>query len=177
MILLKPGLPLTAPGRVKLLHGPNDDILPVAGESVATLRNMLRDAFNIPPDAAGFVNGSLVRPAYRVRENDFLEFVVSWGRKGADDAPPSEASRLLTVKEAAAELYCSLSFVYKLMRTGQLAFERRGRRKLQQAASVAAYRQRNTCPATPQPSRPSRSPRQPYQFQRLFRDKPSRRGK
>jgi excisionase family DNA binding protein len=177
MLRMNPSIPPNTQGRVKLLHGANTDTLPVAGESAANLRNMLQDAFNIPPDALAFVNGRLVRPTYRVREHDCLEFVVRWGRKGADDAPAPVDGRLLTVKEAATELHCSLSFVYKLMQTGQLAFERRGRRKLPQAASVAAYRQQTTCPATVQPSSPSRSPRQPYQFQRLFRGKPSRRGK
>jgi excisionase family DNA binding protein len=97
--------------------------------------------------------------------------------KGVDALPVPDGGRLLTVKEAAAELYCSISFVYKLMQTGQLAFERRGRRKLPLAGSVAEYRQRSRCQATVQPSRTRRSPRQSYQFQRLFRDESSRSGK
>jgi excisionase family DNA binding protein len=99
------------------------------------------------------------------------------GWKGADALPIPDRGRLLTVKEAAAELYCSISFVYKLMRTGQLAFERRGRRKLPLAVSVTEYRQRCRCQATVQASRPGRSSRQPYQFRRLFRDESSRPGK
>ena len=164
--------------RVKVIHGANDELIEgFIGISVAQAHRTLAVPFNIPNAAVAFVNGALVRSSYRVRKNDYLEFVVPWGRKGADDGPSPEAGRLLTVKEAAVELYCSISFVYKLMRTGQLAFERRGRRKLPLALSVAEYRQRNTCPASSHASSPSTSSRQPYQFQLLFRDKRSEPGK
>ena len=46
----------------------------------------------------------------------------------------------MTVREAAAELQCSISFVYKLMAQGQVACECRGRRKLPVAESIAEYR-------------------------------------
>jgi excisionase family DNA binding protein len=108
---------------------------------------------------------------------DDLEFLKRRGRKGADALPVPEGGRLLTVKEAAAELHCSISFVYKLMDTRQLAFERRGRRKLPLAVSLAEYRQQSRCQATIQAPRTSRSPRQPYQFQRLFRDESGGPGK
>ena len=64
-------------------------------------------------------------------------------------APESETARLLTVKEAAAEMKCSISFVYKLMLRRELAFECRGRRRLPLADSVAEYRNRSRVPATP----------------------------
>ena len=50
---------------------------------------------------------------------------------------------VVTVKEAATEMKCSISFVYKLMKIGELAFERRGRRKMPLAVSLANYRRRN----------------------------------
>lgn len=162
------------PSRVQVLHGPNDDTFDVAGASASCLRAMLRHAFNIPHHAVAFVNGHRVGPSYRVRDRDVLEFVVPWGRKGADDGSAPEAGRLLTVKEAAADLHCSISFVYKLMRTGQIAYEGRGRRKLPLAVSVAEYRRRNTHQAAPgNAHRPAKSARQPYQFQCLFRNERS----
>lgn len=69
---------------------------------------------------------------------------------------------MTTVREAAAELRCSISFVYKLMKNGELAFERRGRRKMPLVRSVSEYRQRNLVqPLAPAglgqpPSRPGR---------------------
>ena len=170
-------LPLALPG-CRITYGPCDSCFEnLAGKTVASVRRSLATVFSIPDDAEAFVGGSVVRPEYRLRAGDSLEFLKRWGRKGADALPVSDGGRLLTVKEAAAELYCSISFVYKLMQCGQLAFERRGRRKLPLAGSVAEYRQRSRRQATVQAPRPGRSPRQPYQFQRLFREKPSRRGR
>ena len=77
----------------------------------------------------------------------------------------------MTVREAAAELQCSISFVYKLMAQGQVAYERRGRRKLPVAESLAEYRQRNLVPATAKEPKPAKAP---YQFKLLFQE---RRGK
>ena len=170
--LRAPGSPRSSPlSECRVTHGPNDSYFEIGGKTIASIRRSLRTPFNLPDDTKALVNGVEVDFHYRLRPGDWLEFVKRRGWKGVDDAPVPDACRLLTVKEAAAELYCSSSFVYKLMRTGQLAFERRGRRKLPLAISVAEYRLRNTCPATNQPFRPSRSPEPPYKYQRLFRDK------
>jgi excisionase family DNA binding protein len=86
----------------------------------------------------------------------------------------------MTVKEAAKELNCSLSFVYKLLRTGQLAYEKRGRRKLPIAASVDEYRQRNIVPVAEPSSRPAASERSGYVFKHLFqrvKSRPDHRGR
>jgi hypothetical protein len=169
---------LRPPRACRITHGPNDSYFEsIEGRSVASVRRCLASVFSIPGDAQAFVGGSVVGPEYRLWAGDSLEFLKRRGRKGADAAPVPEGSRLLTVKEAAAELHCSISFVYKLMATRQVAFERRGRRKLPLAVSLAEYRRRSRCQATVQAPRPSRSPRQPYQFQRLFRDGPSGPGK
>lgn len=136
------------------------------------------DAFNIPQTALSLVNGRRVTGTYGLLDGDTLEFVVAWGLKSSHDPTLPEQGRLLTVKEAAAELRCSISFVYKLMLLGQIAYERRGRRKLVFATSVADYRLRNTHPASPaSPPRTSASTGQPYQFQRLFTNHRPRRGK
>jgi excisionase family DNA binding protein len=153
-------------GRVKVIHGATDGIFEVAGASVESVQASVVDAFNVPAWAIAFVNGTLVGGRRWLLPNDVLEFVMPWGRKGAEVDPP--APRLLTVKEAAEEMRCSISFIYKLMETGQLAFERRGRRKLPTAESVAEYRQRNTVAAN---RRPTVKPRTPYQFKYLFQDK------
>lgn len=155
-------------GRVKVIHGATDGIFEVAGASVESVQASVVDAFNVPRWAIPFVNGTLVSGRRWLLPNDVLEFVMPWGRKGADVATEVPAPRLLTVKEAAEEMRCSISFVYKLMVTGQLAFEKRGRRKLPIAESVAEYRQRNTVGAN---SRPTVKPRTPYQFKYLFQDK------
>jgi hypothetical protein len=158
----------------RIAHGPCDsDFENLAGKTVASVRRSLATVFSIPDDAEAYCNGSTVAAEYALRAGDSVEFLVRRGRKGVDGLPVPEGVRLLTVKEAAAELYCSVSFVYKLMQTRQLAFELRGRRKLPLAVSVAEYRQRNRCPATVLAPRPGRSPRQPYQFQRLFRGESS----
>lgn len=67
--------------------------------------------------------------------------------------PVSVEKDTMTVKEAACVLNCSASLVYKLMDQGELAFERRGRRKLPVTASIKDYRQRNLVPAE-KPSEP-----------------------
>jgi len=75
----------------------------------------------------------------------------------------------MTVKEAARELGCSISFIYKLMDAHQLAYEMRGRRKLPVDASVAEYRQRNLVPAQKQSLAPPESEqrKKPYQYEFL----------
>ena len=74
----------------------------------------------------------------------------------------------MTVREAAVELQCSISFVYKLMTQGQVAYECRGRRKLPMAESVAEYRQRNIVPASFKEPKPAKAP---YQYKHLFQER------
>ena len=75
----------------------------------------------------------------------------------------------MTVKEAAKELTCSISLVYKLMKDGQIAYERRGRRRLPVGSSVAEYRQRNVVPARPaSPGTPAKPP-SPQRYKHLFK--------
>src|SRR6266498_4529923 len=131
-------------GACRITHGPCDSYFPnLVAKPVASIRRCLATVFSIPGDAQAFVGGSVVGPEYRLRAGDSLEFLKRRGRKGADPVPVPEGGRLLTVKEAAAELHCSISFVYKLIDTGQVACERRGRRKLPLAVSLAEYRQRS----------------------------------
>ncbi|MFN0019966.1 MAG: helix-turn-helix domain-containing protein [Pirellulaceae bacterium] len=76
---------------------------------------------------------------------------------------------MLSVKEAAAELNCSISFVYKLLRHGELAFERRGRRKMPISSSIQEYRLRNLVQSQLPPistSLPSTAGRYSHLFQK-----------
>jgi excisionase family DNA binding protein len=75
------------------------------------------------------------------------------------------------VGEAAAVLNCSASFVYKLMGSGEIAYERRGRRKLPVRESVEEYRQRNRVDAAPRPTPSGSRERPQYQFKHLFQGK------
>lgn len=68
---------------VKVIHGSNDDRFPIAGATVATVQENLADAFNIPIEAFGWVNGKIVGEDFRLRDDDTLEFIVPDGFKGA----------------------------------------------------------------------------------------------
>jgi excisionase family DNA binding protein len=75
----------------------------------------------------------------------------------------------MSVKEAAKELTCSISLVYKLMNEGQIAYERRGRRRLPVGSSVAEYRQRNIVPARPTSEGGQAKPPSPCRYKHLFK--------
>ena|ERR1700722_19768102 len=155
---------LASAGFVKIIHGANGDIFNVAGAFVARVRESLVHAFNIPDDAIAFINGEMILADYRLQVDDTLEFVKQWGCKGADENP---LDRPLTVKEAAAELRCSISFVYKLMREGELSYEKRGRRKLPLLMSVQEYRGRNVIQALLPPQADRHAPG-PRRYKHLF---------
>lgn len=81
----------------------------------------------------------------------------------------------ITVKEAADELGCSPSFVYKLMKLGQLAYEKRGRFKRPLLPSIHAYRLRNIVPAKHAPPIPGEPLASGYRFKHLFQNKKTAR--
>lgn len=92
-----------SPERVRVIHGPNhDEFFGLVGVSVGSVRLSLADAFNIPDDAAAFVNGGQVGYGDILWPGDFLEFIKPWGRKAGD---PTRADFLdqefLTLTEAA----------------------------------------------------------------------------
>ncbi|MGE3406455.1 MAG: DNA adenine methylase [Pirellulales bacterium] len=72
---------------VRVIHGSNDDRFPIAGATVATVQENLADAFNIPIEAFGWVNGKIVGEDFRLRDADILEFIVPDGFKGAGAKP------------------------------------------------------------------------------------------
>jgi hypothetical protein len=74
------------PGRVRVIHGPNnDDFFGLVRATVGSIQLSLIDAFNIPDDAAAFVNGERVPLEHRLNSKDILEFVLERGHKGATD--------------------------------------------------------------------------------------------
>lgn len=74
-------------GSVRVVHGANDGVFDVAGETVAVIQESLKDAFNVPVEAFAYVNGEIVGEEYRLRANDSLEFVLPIGTKGALPLP------------------------------------------------------------------------------------------
>lgn len=77
---------------VKVIHGTNDGIFNVAGATVATVQEILADAFNIPIEAFAHINGKIVGEEYRLRQQDIVEFHLPDAWKGAgptgDDSSP-----------------------------------------------------------------------------------------
>jgi len=68
---------------VRVIHGANDDLFDFAGATVATVQALLKDAFNVPIEAFGYINGVLVGEDFVLRGDDTLEFIFPWGTKGA----------------------------------------------------------------------------------------------
>lgn len=69
-------------GNVTCMYGSSVENFSVAGQTVSTVRDSLKDSFNIPQDAVPFVNGDQVDGTYILRESDNLEFVKQAGTKG-----------------------------------------------------------------------------------------------
>lgn len=69
-------------GKVKVLHGANDEELELVGQTVQAVRASLVDSFNIPGDAMALVNGDQVDNNYVLKQNDVLEFIKAAGVKG-----------------------------------------------------------------------------------------------
>ncbi len=74
--------PSSGPGRVRLIHGANEDVLPVGGMRVGKVRFEFSGLFNISPDADAFLSGQPVAEGYVLRHGEILEFLQTWGRKG-----------------------------------------------------------------------------------------------
>lgn len=69
-------------GKVKVIHGANDEEFELVGQKVSAVRASLVDAFNIPADALALVNGDQVGNDYQLKQNDVLEFIKAAGVKG-----------------------------------------------------------------------------------------------
>lgn len=72
-------------GKVKVVHGSADGTFDnLVGVTVDTVKASLVHAFNIPGEAAAFVNGEAVNGDYVLQANDALEFIKQAGVKGGD---------------------------------------------------------------------------------------------
>ena len=69
-------------GKVKVIHGANDDEFDIVGQTVASVRASLVDAFNIPADAIALVNGKEVSGEFILEANMVLEWQKILGSKG-----------------------------------------------------------------------------------------------
>lgn len=67
---------------VKVVHGTHDGQHPLANQTVATARATFSVPYNIPTEAAAFVNGEPVDEDYVLRPNESLEFMKAAGVKG-----------------------------------------------------------------------------------------------
>lgn len=89
---------------VKVIHGANDGVFDLSGSTVHRVRFSLVDAFNIPDAAVQFVNGERVPDSHRLKGNDWLEFVVPTGWKGAGRGAEKRPLYLDEVKNAGLEI-------------------------------------------------------------------------
>jgi sulfur carrier protein ThiS len=71
---------------IKVVHGVNDDTFDgLVGQKVSTVRDSLRDAFNIPEDVIALVNHQPVEDTYTLKKNDVLEFIRRTGVRPSPD--------------------------------------------------------------------------------------------
>jgi hypothetical protein len=68
--------------KVRVVHGSNEQYFDLAGKDVAYVRKNLRDVFNIPKDAAVWVNGKAVEEDFVLQAGQSCEFLKSAGVKG-----------------------------------------------------------------------------------------------
>ena len=67
---------------VKVIQGLNEGEFNLAGSSVGVVYESLRDAFNLG-DSLGYVRGRVVAENRILKPGEILEFMPTWGRKGA----------------------------------------------------------------------------------------------
>jgi hypothetical protein len=72
-----------AQGLVKVIHGANEDELPLATQTVGQVRGQLDRLFNIAPEATALINGIPVTEGHVLAMGEVLEFMKETGRKGA----------------------------------------------------------------------------------------------
>ena len=72
----------SGPGFVQLIHGANENVLEVGGQSVGEVRSQLDRLFNINPAASPLSNGSPVTEDHILRHGETLEFLNPFGQKG-----------------------------------------------------------------------------------------------
>lgn len=76
------GAPASEPGMVQIVHGANENILPVGGQTVGMVRHELGGLFNVAPGAEALIGGEPVAEDYTLQHGETLEFITPVGRKG-----------------------------------------------------------------------------------------------
>ena len=86
---------------VRIIHGVNQDSLPLAGHTIHFVAENLRDVFNIPLTASALVNGEDSSPDHILLDGDQVEFVRTLGQKGGlpDYSSERELKQLFTAEE------------------------------------------------------------------------------
>ena len=67
---------------VNVTHGAYSENVSLVGETVGSIRRLLRDVANVPSDAKAILNGEIVGNDTILRNGDVLEFVKVVGQKG-----------------------------------------------------------------------------------------------
>jgi excisionase family DNA binding protein len=92
---------------IRVAHGAHDDLFPVIGKSVASVRRSLATVFSIPTDAVALVGGSVVSPHYRLQSGNSVLFrSPGSGQKGVLE--PDELARLVRIEEHLARIEVAL---------------------------------------------------------------------
>lgn len=76
------GGPPSKPGMVRIVHGANENILPVGGQTVGQVRQELGWLFNFASGAEALIEGEPVAEDYVLGHGETLEFISRAGRKG-----------------------------------------------------------------------------------------------
>ena len=71
--------------RVRVVHGVHDSFYSIAGTRIGRIRKCLAEVYNIPPNAAAWLNGTKVNDEHRVAAGDNLEFSRASGCKGSHE--------------------------------------------------------------------------------------------
>ena len=74
--------PASEPGLVRIIHGANEDVLEVGGQSVGKVRSQLDQLFNIDPAASPLIDDLPVAEDHVLRQGEKLEFLNPFGHKG-----------------------------------------------------------------------------------------------
>lgn len=119
---------------------------PVGEDSVRNARSSVRSLIDLHGVAETRSDGDEAHSNI----DDQADHQCEYECKGCRPTSGVTLGRPMTVKEAAQELTCSISLVYRLMERGELAYERRGRRRLPIWESVVDFRRRNVVPAKKQ---------------------------
>jgi hypothetical protein len=69
---------------VRVIHGSNEQWLPVAGETIGQVKHSLREVFSIPYFADPLVNGHAASISDMLSAGDCLEFALPFGFKGGE---------------------------------------------------------------------------------------------